>query len=114
MSLSAEITEPFPTDELPAHARAAATVTVDITGERLVVTGEIDHDNSATVRALIDEVAPSDRLSIDLSGVDFIDLSGLRALCEAAGGRRRCEVVRPSPSVSRLFELARFDWPPAH
>jgi len=84
--------------------------TVEDDRVRMVVRGEID---LADERPLIDEVdgllGPSDRVvvELDLSGVGFIDSSGLRALLllRRAHGERVLLGAR-SASVQRVLEIA--------
>ena len=72
---------------------------------RIVVRGELD---IATVPQLEQHVASdgsADAVTLDLSGVTFIDSTGLRLLLEAhrsIGDRLR---IRASPACERLFEI---------
>ena len=79
------------------------------TASGFAVAGEID---AHTAPAITDAVASSrlDSLEIDLSGVEFVDSSGLRALIEAhqqfeANGGS-LTLVRPSAVVARLFDIS--------
>jgi anti-anti-sigma factor len=76
---------------------------------RLVVCGEMDAFTAVDVRAAVVEGEPGD-VDLDLSGVTFIDSSGLgtlivmHQLLEANG--RRMVITDRSPIVERLFELS--------
>ena len=74
----------------------------------LVATGEIDAHTSPALAAAIDEAGPD--VVLDLSGVEFVDSSGLRVLIDAhqrladAGGGLR--LVALSEPVRRLLEIS--------
>lgn len=76
------------------------------------LTGEIDAHTAPTIAAAIAD-STADRLIIDLSGVDFVDSSGLRVLIEAHQNRqadgRSLVLARPSAVVSRLLDIAGID-----
>lgn len=78
----------------------------------LAVAGEIDAHTCDTLDAAIAEAHGSD-VRIDLSGVTFIDSSGLRVLVEQhhrlADTGDRLVIVRPSRPAQRLFEIAGLD-----
>jgi anti-sigma B factor antagonist len=75
----------------------------------LVVSGELD---AHTAPSLVQALASVDGVNavVDMSDVEFVDSSGLRALidahqsAEAMGGR--FVIRQPSPTVSRLFEIS--------
>lgn len=82
------------------------------TDDGFAVEGEIDaHTAPSLAEAVADAQRP--KLSIDLSGVGFIDSSGLRVLIEAhrraadAGGS--LHLTRPSDSVRRLLAISGLD-----
>jgi anti-sigma B factor antagonist len=75
------------------------------------VTGEIDLSTVAVLRRELDAALGEDAtVLLDLSGVTFIDSSGLHLLIEASqsseAGDRADFVVRPSEIVQRLIELS--------
>lgn len=77
----------------------------------VVLVGEID---ASTVSELSSHLGATEGdVVVDLSGVDFIDSSGLRALIGAKQqiDERGCtlELRSPSPAVTRLFELSSVD-----
>jgi anti-sigma B factor antagonist len=90
-------------------------VRIEITGElpavRLVATGEIDSSSAPTVRTRLDEVLGKGctDLTIDLSGVTFLDSAGLCVL--AAAHRRatrsgvRLQVIATSRAVIRPMQI---------
>lgn len=52
------------------------------------------------------------RIALDLSGVDFVDSSGLGALvavCKQLAGRGELAIVGARPAVVKLFRLTRLD-----
>lgn len=79
----------------------------------VVLKGEIDHHSAVATRSMIDakvyELRPK-KLSIDLSGIDFMDSSGLGlimgryALMKKIGGE--FWVSNPTERILRIFELA--------
>ena len=82
---------------------------INPTATGFAVVGEID---AHTAPEITDAVARAEgaMLEIDLSGVDFVDSSGLRALIEAhqrfqANGGA-LTLVRPSAVVARLFDIS--------
>lgn len=82
---------------------------------RLMISGEIDVSNAdAVAGALARESTGLDELSIDLSGVLFSDLAGLRALLGAAGrlsGRSTLRLSGMPDQLRRTMELAGFKAP---
>lgn len=87
--------------------------TVVAEGNEIRVTGEVDAHSVTVVDAALADVDPTNEVCLDLSGVTFIDSSGLRALvaahkrAEAAGGG--LVIVDPSPPVLRLLGLTGLD-----
>jgi anti-anti-sigma factor len=85
----------------------------------LVVSGEIDAHSAPVLESRLGSV-PNGDVVLDMSGVAFIDSSGLRVLVteqqrRAAAGQQFA-VVDPSVSVQRLFAmvgLAELFGPPA-
>jgi len=74
------------------------------------VRGELDIATAPVLdTVLVPLTKTGDGVTVDLSGVSFVDPSGLRVLLrtvDANVGRGRMKVFNPSPSVRRLFELA--------
>ena len=71
--------------------------------ERCVrVTGEIDLSSSPS---MIDEVLKSAIAELDLSGVTFMDSSGLHALLTLQRERQALRIVAVSPPVQRLLDI---------
>ena len=77
--------------------------------------GELDLDREADMEAAVDHAlaAGPDAIHIDLTGVTFIDSSGLRALCAA---HRQAEatgveltILGPRPRIVKLFEITGLD-----
>jgi anti-anti-sigma factor len=75
----------------------------------LTVTGDLDIDTTGRFRKHLSALArgrrPS-RLDLDLSGVGFCDLIGLRALLELGGESEfPARIVAPGPNLDLLMEL---------
>lgn len=89
--------------------------TEETASARLVrITGEVDLSWSQKVRkAILDALAGSKPVAIDLSGVGYIDSSGIAALVEgfqqARGKQQKFALVAVSPAVLAVLELARLD-----
>jgi anti-anti-sigma factor len=83
---------------------------------RLALSGEIDASNAESVaEALAGEGRRVDQLSIDLSGVLFCDLAGLRAILGAAArldGQSTLWLQRVPEQMARVMKLAELTPPP--
>jgi anti-anti-sigma factor len=79
-------------------------------GTTVAVRGEVDAHTADALRQHLEGVAAGTPVLLDLSGVGFMDSSGLRVLIAAkrraseAGGDLR--VVAASRPLTRLFEIA--------
>ena len=92
-----------------------ASVGIVVSGGRMTasVTGEIDHHSARDIRREIDEgfeASGATALALDLSGVRFMDSSGLGLILGryskvVAGGGSFC-VLDPSDSVRRVLDIA--------
>lgn len=87
--------------------------TVAVEGNEIRVSGEIDAHSVSVVDAALGDADPTSEVALDLSGVTFIDSSGLRSLvaahkraAEAGGG---LVLVDPSEPVLRLLSLTGLD-----
>jgi anti-sigma B factor antagonist len=86
----------------------------DVDGVRLLeVFGELDLATAPRLCALLDaaRVQRVRRLVVDLTGVDFCDSTGLRALVGAStelrhSGGKLAVAVLPNSALARLFEVA--------
>ena len=93
-------------DELSLDTQQVDTVTALIT-----VTGELELANCATVReAVVGLLAQSvTRLAVDLSGLSFIDSSGVGVIIGALKRVRERNgafaLVCSNPSIMRVFEI---------
>lgn len=83
-------------------------------GVRMLLRGDVDMNTSPDVRSSLGEVfrqKGSRALLIDLSGVRYMDSSGIATLVEAMQNcmkqGMRLRLVSLSPSVRDVFEMAR-------
>lgn len=78
----------------------------------VLVEGELDAYSAPVLEAAISGHTGAD-LRLDLSGVSFIDSTGIRVVVTADNRLReqdhRLVVVHPSPSVLRLLQLTSLD-----
>jgi anti-anti-sigma factor len=72
--------------------------------------GELDLATQPQLRAVLDDHARSGALTLDLSGLRFLDTSGMRLILETAAAAERdgfvFKVLPGGPAVQRLFEVA--------
>ena len=87
----------------------------------LEVFGELDLATAPRLCSLLDaaRIQRCSELVVDLTGVDFCDSTGLRALMGASaelrvGGGRLAVAVLPDSGVARLFDVTRHPREPAH
>ncbi|MFD2351268.1 STAS domain-containing protein [Nonomuraea ferruginea] len=74
----------------------------------LRIEGELDRATLPALSSALDSMASRGSFSVDLSGLVFCDVGGLRALVTAAAGLRSGHTLTlrsPSPQVRRLLEL---------
>ena len=84
-------------------------------GSLIRVVGEVDLYSSPELRKAILKAVPSAKgsLAIDLTGVTYIDSSGVATLVEGLRSSREHDIsfvlVTPSSAVMQVLELARLD-----
>jgi anti-sigma B factor antagonist len=84
-------------------------------GVLIRVAGEVDLYSSPELRKMILKSVPSGdgEMGIDLSGVTYIDSSGVATLVEGLRSAREngagFVLMSPSPAVLQVLELARLD-----
>lgn len=89
--------------------------TTDPTNVVIVVTGEIDLSNATELHtaAALGVADGRTDIAFDLSGVTFIDFTGLMTLASADDHARarngRCRIVRATPTLVRLLHLTSLD-----
>jgi anti-sigma B factor antagonist len=77
--------------------------------------GEVDLEHSPQAREiLLEQVGRKRRVLVDLSGVDYIDSSGIASLVEAfqkakKAGTGGFALAAPNATALRVLELARLD-----
>ena len=85
-------------------------LTVDSSNDAIVVTGELDAHTCSDLIAALEPLPGSGDVRLDVSGVEFMDSSGLRALIgahqSAEGADRRLVIVRPGKAVARIIEIS--------
>ncbi len=87
-----------------------ARLSVENEGATVTVNGDIDAHTCPDLARGLDPLPGSGDIHLDVSGVGFIDSSGLRVIigahqqAEAAG--RKLVIDRPSKSVERLLEIS--------
>lgn len=81
-------------------------------GTVIVVQGAVDASTAPRLRAALEEFE-GERVTVDLSGVPFMDSSGLGVL---VGGFKRTrteggslQLAAPTPTVMRVLQLTRLD-----
>ena len=79
-----------------------AIFTVDANSGSVRFSGEIDISTAPT---LIEAALQSGSSDIDLSGITFVDSSGMHALIELKAARPSLRIVAASPTVRRLVRL---------
>jgi anti-sigma B factor antagonist len=72
--------------------------------------GELDVATQGQLRAALEQQAARGAVTLDLSGLRFLDTSGMRLILETAEAARRegfaFSVLPGGPAVQRLFEVA--------
>jgi anti-sigma B factor antagonist len=72
--------------------------------------GELDMATQGELRAALERATARGAVTLDLSGLRFLDTSGLRLILETAEAARRegfaLTVLPGIPAVQRLFEVA--------
>jgi anti-sigma B factor antagonist len=80
----------------------------------IALKGEVDLENSPAARKLIlRSIDDANRVLVDLSGVTYIDSSGVASLVEALQASKKngtgFALAAPSEPTRRVLELARLD-----
>ncbi len=93
--------------ELPVAALGVAVTGIP-TGRRLTVIGELDANTSWIVDEALSEGLAAGDVEVDLTGLTFIDSSGIRSLLrakEVCAPGQSFIVVAASPQAMRLIDL---------
>lgn len=95
--------------ELDSGDRASVTIKSWVEDGTPVVSlsGELDLTNAERVRSVIGDTLfrETDRLVFEMSGVEFMDSSGIALLASTVRKVREVELRNPTPIVRRLVEL---------
>jgi anti-sigma B factor antagonist len=79
-------------------------------GSLVTPRGELDVATQGELRTVLEREVARGAVTLDLSGLRFLDTSGLRLILETAEAARRDRfdfaVLPGSPSVQRLFDVA--------
>ena len=82
-------------------------------GATVSVTGEVDLETSTTLSESLAALRDCREVHLDLSNVDYMDSTGLRAVLvakdDAASAGRLLDIVAASSIVSRLIEITGVD-----
>lgn len=97
-------------DELVVRDGATATLeeVFEASGKPMLkITGELDLSNVGSLRAAIDATYGRgvDHIVFDLSGLSFMDSSGLAMLLSCAERIATVELRHPPPLIRRILEL---------
>lgn len=91
-------------------SESLARLTVARDDDRLIVVGDLDAHTCPDLEACLDPLPGSGDVHLELSGVDFMDSSGLRVIIgahqRATDVDRRLVIERPSTSVQRIIEIS--------
>jgi anti-anti-sigma factor len=92
----------------------SVTVAENADGVTVTFKGELDLSGVDVARNALERAGESEGMIVlDLSGLSFIDSTGLEVILRAARraeeSGRRLVVKRPAPYVRRLFELTAID-----
>ena len=86
-------------------------VSFRLEGQTLHVAGEIDLSTSQALRERVDEALRAGSVTLDMTGVEFIDSTGINVLLQATAelnGQGPIRIVA-SRQVARIFEITGLD-----
>ncbi|HEX4364589.1 MAG TPA: STAS domain-containing protein [Solirubrobacteraceae bacterium] len=115
MSADASQHEPLRPAEVIGLGRLSMTSDRDGDVHTIALSGELDLANASDVERALDVAEATDAASIvlDLSGLTFIDSTGIRLIVSADARSRanshRLTLLRGSPAVERVFVISGID-----
>ena len=84
-------------------------IDADVAAAQLTIVGVVDSHPAPLLSSAIESTRTDENLCLDLSGVEFIDSSGLRIIVNAHRAREaagyRLELTRASEAVTRLLDI---------
>jgi anti-sigma B factor antagonist len=92
----------------PAAPQAATASIADQEGVSVLrLSGELDLATVADIQRSVDAISGQapEHLVVDLSGVTFMDSSGIALLLQIAATRPRTELRNPTPLIRRVLEM---------
>ena len=79
-------------------------------GTTITVTGDVDAYSAPDLSSALDPLPGEGTVTLELSGVEFMDSSGIRVLVDAhqraAEAERSFVIADPSRSVRRILEIS--------
>lgn len=101
----------FPLLDVSVRSDGASAWMVELSGELDLATGELLRGHLDSYNALGGHGGRPQKIVYLLSGLEFIDASGLHALLEAVDGHGPSTITirDPSPQVRRLLEIVGLD-----
>ena len=99
--------------ESPAHGFGVTSQPI-ASGTMVTVTGELDAHTAPQVREMVEAaITPGAKVAVDLTGVTFLDSTGLGVFVTALKHLREVDgtldLVITSPRVLKVFELTGLD-----
>ncbi len=108
-SLTSKVVVKSETQNPPSDPPLTITVTTLSQASRLTVAGELDLDTASILDEALEDALRDGDVDVDLSGVSFMDSSGIRTLLSAhdrcSDQGHRLTVVAASSQAARLIDI---------